>query len=82
MLNEVRPVILCEVGSQSADQITRILTSASYRLLDGERALNEENVIAHATWSTVAIPEEKINRLRSNARNRPDDAFRRSPCVD
>ena len=37
MLNEVRPVILCEVGSQSAEQITRILTSASYRLLDGEK---------------------------------------------
>jgi Methyltransferase FkbM domain len=42
MLNEVRPVILCEVGSQSADQITRILTSASYRLLDGERAERRE----------------------------------------
>jgi FkbM family methyltransferase len=65
MLNEVRPVILCEVGSQSADQITRILTSASYRLLDGERALNEENVITRATWSTVAMPEEKMNLLRS-----------------
>jgi FkbM family methyltransferase len=82
MLNEVRPVILCEVGSQCADQITRILTSASYRLLDGERALKEENVITRATWSTVAIPEEKMNRLRSNTRNRPDDASRRSTCVD
>jgi FkbM family methyltransferase len=82
MLNEVRPVILCEVGSQCADQITRILTLASYRLLDGERALKEENVITRATWSTVAIPEEKMNRLRSNTRNRSDDAFRRSTCVD
>ena len=77
MLNEVRPVILCEVGSQSADQITRLLTSASYRLLDGERALNEENVIARATWSTVAIPEEKMNRLRSSASKPYVDAFSR-----
>jgi FkbM family methyltransferase len=81
MLNEVRPVVLCEVGSQSADQITRLLTSASYRLLDGEQALSEENVITRATWSTVAIPEEKMNRLRSNARNCPGDAFRGSACV-
>jgi FkbM family methyltransferase len=69
LLNQVRPVILCEVGSQSADQITQILTSASYRLFDGERALTEENVIARATWSTVAIPDEKMNRLCSSTLN-------------
>jgi FkbM family methyltransferase len=61
MLNEVRPVIICEVGAQTADEITRILTSASYCLFDGEKPLDKTQIVSRATWSTIAIPEEKAS---------------------
>jgi FkbM family methyltransferase len=63
MLNEVRPVIICEVGSQSADEVTRLLTSASYCLFDGEKPLNKTQMVCRATWSTIAIPKEKADSL-------------------
>ena len=61
MLSEVRPVIICEVGSQSADEITRILTSASYCIFDGEKTLCHAQIVNRAPWSTIAIPEEKAS---------------------
>jgi FkbM family methyltransferase len=63
MLNKVRPVIICEVGSRSSEEITRLLTDASYRLFDGEKLLEKPQVVDCATWSTIAIPEEKRHRL-------------------
>ena len=62
MLEKVRPVILCEVGSANADAITALLTAARYRLYDGERPLEPNNSIDHAAWSTVALPVEHSDR--------------------
>jgi len=63
MLNEVPPLIVCEVGSKTADEITKLLTSASYRLFDGGKPLTNAQIVNRATWSTIAIPEEKRHRL-------------------
>jgi FkbM family methyltransferase len=63
ILNQVRPVIICEVGSQSSDEITRLLTGASYSLFDGEKPSRAPQIVDRATWSTIAIPEEKRHRL-------------------
>jgi FkbM family methyltransferase len=63
ILNQVRPVIICEVASQSSDEITRLLTGASYRLFDGGKPLRKPQIVDRATWSTIAIPEEKRHRL-------------------
>jgi FkbM family methyltransferase len=63
MLNEVRPVIVCEVGTNTADEITELLKSVSYCLFDGEKPLTNAQVVNRATWSTIAIPEEKKHRL-------------------
>jgi FkbM family methyltransferase len=63
MLNEVRPVIICEVGSESADEITRVFASASYCLFDGEKALSKMATVDRATWSTIAIPAEKVSAV-------------------
>lgn len=63
MLNEVRPVIVCEVGSNIADEITELLTSASYCLFDGDKSFMKAQVLNRATWNTIAIPEEKMHRL-------------------
>jgi FkbM family methyltransferase len=62
LLNVVRPVIICEVGSETADEITRLLTAASYCLFDGEKEMVCGQSVHHATWNTVAIPEEKRAR--------------------
>jgi hypothetical protein len=61
LLNEARPVIICEVGSETADEITQLLTSASYKLFDGEKPLSRAQTVDRATWSTIAIPEEKAS---------------------
>src|SRR5262249_1202323 len=64
MLSEVRPAIICEVGSQSTDEMTEILTSASYCIFDGEKTLCDAQMVNRATWSTIAIPEEKVSARR------------------
>jgi FkbM family methyltransferase len=63
MLKEVRPVIVCEVGRNTADEITKLLTSASYCLFDSEKPLTKAQVVNRATRNTIAIPEEKKHRL-------------------
>jgi hypothetical protein len=59
MLTEVRPVILCEVAANNADEITKLLTSAAYRLFDGDKTLTKAQIVNRATYNTIAIPEER-----------------------
>ena len=63
MLTEVRPVILCEVAANNADEITKLLTSAAYRLFDGDKTLTKAQIVNRATYNTIAIPEEKKSRF-------------------
>jgi FkbM family methyltransferase len=63
LLKEVRPVMISEVGSNTADEVTRILTSASYCLFDGDEPLERGRTVSRAKWNTIAIPEEKRDRL-------------------
>jgi len=60
MLSEIRPVIVCEVGSETSPTITSVFLEAEYRLYDGEKSLAEgASEIRQASWSTIAIPEER-----------------------
>ncbi len=68
MLNEVRPVIICEVGPKNANEITKLLTSAKYCLFDGEMPLANAQVVNRATWNTIAIPDEKRQRFPRSVR--------------
>jgi len=61
MLNEVRPVIICEVGSKAADEITELFALASYSLFDGDKPLSGALTIDRASWNTVAVPDEKTH---------------------
>jgi FkbM family methyltransferase len=61
MLNKVRPVIICEVGSEAAEEVTGVFTLASYRLFEGSKPLDHMRNITCACWNTVAIPDEKVN---------------------
>lgn len=62
ILSEIRPVIICEVGEQTAEQMTDILVKERYRLYDGEKTLSSDTGISRATWNTIGIPEELRQR--------------------
>jgi FkbM family methyltransferase len=87
MLSDVRPVIVCEVGSNTADEVTRLLTSVSYCLFDGEKPLGKAQILNRATRSTIAIPEEKKHRLprcqrpEAAARTRMTKVFTDRKCL-
>jgi FkbM family methyltransferase len=59
MLGEVRPIVVCEVGSESSQQMTKILQDYRYNIYDGEKPLAGSQAIHVACWDTVAIPEER-----------------------
>jgi FkbM family methyltransferase len=58
IFKDIRPVILCEVGSQTQGQLTDLFVRARYRLYDGEKPLISSPEVNQACWSTIAIPEE------------------------
>ena len=62
MLGHIRPVIICEVGGETSKRMTDILVKERYRLYDGERPLSRDPEIARASWNTIAIPEELLQR--------------------
>lgn len=64
MLDDVRPVLICEVSGENSAVLTGILTGAHYRLYDGEKPFDADRPVAAATWNTVAVPEEKTSLFR------------------
>ena len=62
MLGTIRPVIICEVSSKTSERMTDIFVNARYRLFDGEKPLSRETEITRASWNTIAIPEEFLER--------------------
>ena len=63
MLNEVRPVIVCEVGSNTADEITETFDISIISVVRWRKTVENAQIVNRATWSTIAIPEEKRHRL-------------------
>lgn len=61
MLEDVRPIILCEVGREAKAGITSLLRNARYRLFDAEKPLRPPHPVDAATWNTLAIPEENVS---------------------
>lgn len=57
MLAVQRPVILCEVSSETASSVTDALHALRYRLYDGEQPQGRREVLDCAVWSTIAIPQ-------------------------
>jgi FkbM family methyltransferase len=53
VLAEARPVMLIEVGSESADGVAAVLTKWKYRLLDAESMA----AVSRPAFNTVAVPE-------------------------
>ena len=51
-----RPILLCEVSSENATEVTRLLLSKGYRLYDGDVSKEERKELSSAPWNTIAIP--------------------------
>lgn len=60
LLDEVRPVIVCEVGRESSPRMTQIFHAGRYRLYDGQGSLRNAAPVPEAVWNTIAIPEERV----------------------
>lgn len=55
-----RPIVLCEVGSESQAEVTRILHENGYKLFDADTPAQHRQEVLEATWNTLGIPGERI----------------------
>ncbi len=62
-LENVRPVIICEVSDVNRFGVSEILKKANFRFFDGELPLEKERELNVAPWSTIAIPEEAVSQV-------------------
>jgi len=62
ILSDIRPVIICEVGREASERMTDILVKEHYRLYDGKKPLSPNAEISLASWNTIGIPEELLQR--------------------
>jgi len=60
LLREARPILVVEVGSESAREVSALLHDAGYKIFDGEMSveLAAQTPVPSAPWTTVAIPRE------------------------
>lgn len=66
IFEQVRPIIICEVSGKNSREITEIFNAARYQLYDGEQPITPKSAIKLAVWNTVAVPQEKSDRLPTN----------------
>jgi FkbM family methyltransferase len=60
LLAEVRPTLYLEVGKENAEEASRILASAGYRLFDGRGAPTEgRQALSSCVQDTLAVPAER-----------------------
>ena len=57
LLSEQRPVILCEVGKDSRDAVTKLLVDQRYALYDMKIQRDQRHELERAVWNTIAVPE-------------------------
>lgn len=61
LLTEVRPAIYCEVSHATADNVSKLLSEAGYRLWDGATFMSQLDApISRATFNTIALPVESL----------------------
>ena len=56
LFSSARPIVLCEVGTETQEQVTGFFHARSYRLYDAEQISDRRDVIAIAAWNTIAVP--------------------------
>lgn len=60
VLQEVRPIIICEVGDPSSTAVGNLLHGHGYRILDADNPDAERDLEA-APWNTLAIPKSRAS---------------------
>lgn len=61
LLKEIRPVIYIEVGKETRNEVSSILLTNRYLLLDGKMVDAElDEPVGSCAYNTIAIPEEKF----------------------
>jgi FkbM family methyltransferase len=56
LLREQRPVVLCEVSEENAEEVGRLFGEHGYRLFDASRPAHERRPLARPSWNTLARP--------------------------
>ena len=64
LLSKVRPVFHLEVWENIASEMTSLLLGHDYYLFDGDNDLALNTKIERATWSTIAVPREKLHLIK------------------
>ncbi len=59
LLEQKRPVVLCEVSAQYSGEVAALLKNLGYRLHDGEVSPSQRRELSLAPWSTIAIPARR-----------------------
>lgn len=67
LLNDVRPLLLCEVCGERSAEVTALLRAYGYRLYDGESTVDAPCEVDAAPWSTIAIPPGRPAPARATA---------------
>lgn len=56
VLQQVRPIIYIEVGSEANEKVTKIFQANDYVLFDGSKPVKEQQPQSFCTFNTLAIP--------------------------
>ncbi len=56
LLEEHRPIIICEVAGENSIEVFELLTSHGYRIFDGETKKGSRTPLKMAPYCTVALP--------------------------
>lgn len=59
ILQERRPVLICEVSTQSSVPMADLLGSFHYAIDDGSAKAGDRRRLESCPWSTIAIPAER-----------------------
>jgi hypothetical protein len=59
VLGSYRPTVLCEVGEEQAEPLTRVFRDRGYEMFDADAPRHVRKPLARAVWNTLAIPTEK-----------------------
>jgi len=54
-----RPTILCEVGDEQAEPLTRVLKDFDYEMFDADVPREKRTSLAKAVWNTLAVPARR-----------------------
>jgi FkbM family methyltransferase len=56
ILQQVRPIVLCEVGDGNGRDVADFLKSQNYTVSDGDAPKADRKPLSIAPWSTIALP--------------------------